>query len=240
MWQAGSAWILAVVFFFAVCLSAPLSIRGATVAALIALAVVGICRFPTLRDRITPPLLVLTVFVVVCGASTFYAISGKFALQEFLKLLFSYCTALILLAAAPKDSLVGGRWIAAILTGGAALISLVSIDLLSTHIISTPVLSLLSLFSANYASLGIVEPGIRMLSLLDKPNIYAGVAAIGVLLGLSLASSESVCRKRCIFASLPSMHWALYWLSAWVPAPSSLWPLWFICCWNPQNGAEAF
>ena len=72
----------------------------------------------------------------VYGISTFYAQSGKFALQEFLKVLFAYCTTLTLLSAAPRDGTDGGRWMATILSGGSAIISLVSIDLLSTHIFS--------------------------------------------------------------------------------------------------------
>lgn len=199
VWQKGSEWILAVVFFLAVCLSSLSTIRGATVFALIVLAVSAVLCFKTLRDRITLPLLALTLFVVMCGISTFYAHSGKFALQEFLKILFSYCTALSLLAAAPKDRATGGRWIATILAGAAAIISLVSIDLLSTHLISTPVTALLGLFSNDYAHLGIVEAGTRMLSLVEKPNVYAGIAGIGVLLSLGLSASEPKGCRRNIY-----------------------------------------
>ncbi len=199
IWQKSSVLILTIVFFLVVCLSSLATIRGAALAALITLAVTGVCCFKTLRDRITLPLLALTLFVVMCGISTFYAQSGKFALQEFLKLLFSYCVALTLLAAAPKEPNAGGRWIAAILSGAAAIFSLVSIDLLSTHIISTPVIAFLELFSTDYSYLSIVEEGTRMLSLVDKPNVYAGIAGIGTLLSLGLASSEAAGRKRLVY-----------------------------------------
>ncbi len=198
-WYKGSEFILAIVFFLAVCLSSLSTIRGAAVAVLIALAASAVFCFKTLRDRISLPLLALTLFVVMCGISTFYAHSGKFALQEFLKVLFSYCTALVLLSIAPKDTQAAGRWVATILSGGAAIISLVSIDLLSTHIISTPVLAFLELFSTDYAYLDIVEAGTRMLSLVDKPNVYAGIAGIGTLLGLGLASSETIGWRKNVY-----------------------------------------
>ena len=204
VWQKSSEWILAAVFFLTVCLSSLSTIRGATVCSLIVLAVSAVLCFKTLRDRVTLPLLALTLFVVMCGASTFYAHSGKFALQEFLKVLFSYCAALSLLAAAPREPAKGGRWLATILSGAAALISLVSIDLLSTHLISTPVISFLELFSTDYSYLDIVETGVRMTSLIDKPNVYAGIAGIGVLLGLGLSSTEEPGQRKyfhlcCLF-----------------------------------------
>lgn len=198
VWKKYSAVMLTIVFFLVVCLSSLSTIRGAAVTALIVLVAVAMCRFQTLRERISLPLLALTLFVIMCGISTFYAQSGKFALQEFLKILFSYCLALSLLAAAPKDRTAGGRWIASILSGAAAILSLVSIDLLSTHILSTPVVSILGLFSTDYSSLEIVEKGTRMLSLVEKPNVYAGIAGIGVLLGLGLAASEPSGRKKAV------------------------------------------
>lgn len=197
-WQKGSEWILTIVFFLAVCLSSLSTIRGATIVVLIILAASAVLCFKALRDRITLPLLALTLFVLMCGISMSYAPAGKFALQEFLKVLFSFCSALILLAIAPKDSNTGERWIASILSGAAAIISLVSIDLLSTHLISDAVVAVLSLFSNDYAYLGIVEEGTRMLSLVDKPNVYAGIAAIGVLLSLGLSSTEAEGRKRTV------------------------------------------
>ena len=180
----------AAIFFPAVCLASLSTIRATTLVAAVVLTITAVCGFRQLRDRITLPLLAVLLFVLACGISTTYAQSGKFALQEFLKVLFSFCAAVTLLTAAPKDSTQGGRWLAAILSGGAALFSLVSIDLLSTHLISTPIISFLKLFSNDYSYLGIVEAGTRMTSLIDKPNVYAGIAGIGVLLGLGLASTE--------------------------------------------------
>ena len=190
LWQNHSDILLAAALFLAVCLASLATIRIVTLVGIAVLSAVVVTGFKKLRDRITVPLLALTLFVVMCGISTTYAQSGKFALQEFLKVLFAFSTAVSLLTIAPKDRAKGSRWLATILSGGTALFSLVSIDLLSTHIISAPVISFLELFSSDYSYLDIVEVGVRMTSLVDKPNVYAGIAGIGVLLGLGLAYTE--------------------------------------------------
>lgn len=43
------------------------------------------------------------------GISTLYAVSGKFALYEFLKVLASFCLVLFLLAIAPGKGVAAGR-----------------------------------------------------------------------------------------------------------------------------------
>ena len=100
-----------------------------------------------LRGRVTLPLIALAVFVLMDGISTQYAIAGKFALYEFLKVLSSLCIAVILLTAAPGGKKSATRWIATVLAGASAVASLVSIDLLSTHILSDTVLHLLGEFT---------------------------------------------------------------------------------------------
>lgn len=83
-----------------------------------------------------------------------------------------------------------GRGFATVLEGAAAIAGLVSIDLLSTHLISTPVLGLLQLFTQDYNNLGGVEAGIRMTSIFGNPNVFAGCMGIGVFLSLGLAGTS--------------------------------------------------
>lgn len=125
------------------------------------------------------------------GISTQYAIAGKFALYEFLKVLSSLCIAVILLTAAPGTKAHATRWIATVLECASAIAALVSIDLLSTHILSDTVLHLLGEFTPDYADVGGVEAGVRMTSLFMNPNVFAGCVGIGVLLSLGLAVSTS-------------------------------------------------
>ena len=153
----------------------------------------------------TLPFAAVTLWVLLSGISTFYAVSGKFALSEFLKLLIAYCLFLVFIAFARKGADTG-RTIASILETCAALAGLFSIDLLSTRLLSTPFLGLLGLFSTDYANLSGVEAGVRMTSIFVNPNTFAGFAGLGVLLSLGLANSaqrraERRFHQACLFVN---------------------------------------
>ena len=144
-------------------------------------------RRDVFRERVCVPFLVLTLFVLMDGISTFYALAGKFALREFLKVLCAFCLALIIIGLSPKaEKLPGSRMMAVIAVCG-ALGSLVSIDLISTRVISNAVLGFLSLFSEDFKWIDGVEAGVRMTSMFVNPNVFAGFSGIAVLLSLGLA-----------------------------------------------------
>ena len=136
----------------------------------------------------------LGLVVLMDGLSLLYAVSGKLALLEFLKVLAGFCLSLVLLAFAGGRE--PGRRAAAVLEGCCAVAGLVSVDLLSTRWISTPVLALLSRFTPDYTHLTAVEEGTRMTSLFMNPNVFAGIAGTGVLLSLGLAVSAEGRRAR--------------------------------------------
>ena len=181
--------VCAVLYFFAVCLTSASTVKMTALAlAVISLASVFLF-FNKLRGRVGVPLLLLATFLVVSGVSTLYAVSGKFALYEFLKLLSAFCLGLLLLTYAPAGKQDAGKWIAKILSCFSAISGLVSIDLLSTRLISGPVLSALGLFTPDYGELAGVEAGVRMISMFENPNVFAGIAGLGVLLSLGLTFS---------------------------------------------------
>lgn len=197
-------YLAAVFFFLALCLSATEAAKGTAVVCIVAALAGVFLRFSRLRERVLLPLAALALLVVMDGISTFYAVSGKFALYEFLKVLTAFCLALILLAFTGGEGVTPGRKIAAVLERAAALAGLVSIDMLSTHLISTPVLAVLGLFAPGYTSLGGVEAGIRMTSIFSNPNVFAGCAGSGVLLSLGLVLSSEDGKERmshvvCLF-----------------------------------------
>lgn len=118
-------YLAAVLFFLATCLNSVGTSKGATlICILLALAATGIC-FSRLRDRITLPLIALALVVLMDGISISYALSGKFALYEFMKVLLSFCLAVVLLAFTPGDGVLPGRRIASVLERGTALAGLV-------------------------------------------------------------------------------------------------------------------
>ena len=186
--------LAAVLYFLAVCLTSATTGKMAGMAlSVLSLALVFLF-FSRLRDRIGVPLLLLAAVVLMDGISTFYAVSGKFALYEFLKVLSAFCLTLLLLAAAPEGE--PGRWIASVLEGFGALAGVVSIDLLSTRWLSGSVVWVLGQFTPDYAALDGVEAGVRMTSLFVNPNVFAGVAGLGVLLSLGLARSSGTVGER--------------------------------------------
>lgn len=188
--QDAYACLLAVPLFFLICLLSSSTAKAAGVVLMLALAATAFLFWERLRVRVTLPLVALAVFVLMDGISTQYAIAGKFALYEFLKVLSSLCIAVILLTAAPEGKERGTRWVAAVLETSSAIAALVSIDLLSTHILSDAVLRLLGEFTPDYTEVGGVEAGVRMTSLFANPNVFAGCVGIGVLLSLGLAVSS--------------------------------------------------
>lgn len=197
--------VIMVLSFLAICLSSASTAKYIAVMMLFPTIVIIFIRISTLRSRMTLPFAAVTLWVLLSGISTFYAVSGKFALSEFLKLLIAYCFFLLFLAFAKKGA-DKGRIIASILEVCAALGGLFSIDLLSTHLLSTPLLGFLGLFSPDYTELTGVEAGVRMTSIFLNPNGFAGFVGIGVLLSLGLANSaQSTAERRfhqvCLFVS---------------------------------------
>lgn len=202
--RLGIGAMCALLFFLSLCFTAPSTIKVVAITGIVAAIFAIFFRFSQFCSRITIPFLILFAWVLMNGISTLYATSGKFALSEFLKVLISFCGAVLILSFSNGSGQSLGRGAATMLEGGIALVALISIDLLSTRLLSTPVLGLLELFSDDYANLIPVEVGIRMNSLLGNPNIFAGCVGLGVILSLGLAvSSERVGSRRfhlvCLF-----------------------------------------
>lgn len=192
---------LSVVFFFVVCLLSASTVKRAALTLTALTLALAVLRFFKLRSRVTLPLLALALYVVMNGVSTLYATSGKFALYEFLKILCAFCLTLIVLAVAPGQGMESGRWIASILEGFVALASLVSVDMISTHYISDLILFLLSKITPDYLELDALTPGVRINSIFTNPNVFAGIAGIGVMLSLGLALSSAGKKERAVHTS---------------------------------------
>ena len=189
-------------YFLAVCLCAQDSIKTVSLI-LAALSLLAIAfKRNAMRERIFLPFLALSLFVIMNGISSFYAISGKFALREFLKVLSAFSLVLLILTMSPIQEKRPGTRVAAALAVCGALGSLISIDLLSTRLISNAVLGFLSLFTEEYVRLNGVEAGIRMTSMFINPNVFAGFSGIAVLLSLGLSSEAEKRSERIYFLIL--------------------------------------
>lgn len=192
---------LSVVFFFVVCLFSISTVKRAALTLVALTLALVLLRFSKLRSRVTIPFIALALYVLMNGMSTLYATSGKFALYEFLKILCAFCLTMIVLAVAPGQGMESGRWIASILEGFVALAALVSIDMISTHYISDLILFLLSKITPNYLELEPLVPGTRINSIFTNPNVFAGIAGIGVMLSLGLVLSSAGKKERAVHTS---------------------------------------
>lgn len=186
--------VCAGVFFLAVCLCSAATVKPAVILLTVLTLSTAFLYWNQLRSRMKPPITVMALLVLMDIASSLYAVSGKFALYEVLKIIAAFCLALLLLA------FIGGekpeRKTAVILEGCAAIAGLVSIDLISTRWISTPVLTVLGWFTPDYMDLEVVEEGARITSIFMSPNVFAGCMGIGVLLSLGLAVSSEKSGER--------------------------------------------
>ena len=177
-----------------------------TALTLIVLAV-GSClyRLSYIRERMNLVTLSVCLWMLMNGLSMIYAVSGSFALRAFLYLAAGFSILLLILAWSRRGEGTG-RTAGTILAGGTALASLISIDMLSTHFLSGPFIAFAGTFTNGSVGLGTtpVEEGVRMLSIYQNPNAFAGVAGLGVLLGLGLAvTAETTGERRlhqvCLF-----------------------------------------
>lgn len=210
--QNARPYLFAVPLFFLICLLSTSTAKTAGVVLMLAIVGATIFFWGKLRKRITLPLVALAAFVLMDCISTQYAIAGKFALNEFLKVISALGITVILLIAAPEGKERGTRWIATVLACVSAIMALVSIDLLSTHILSDAVFRLLDIFSTDFESVGGVEAGVRMTSMFMNPNIFAGCVGIGVLLSLGLAASaddRGECLAQCALLYVNSLAFVL-------------------------------
>lgn len=190
--------LCAVLSFFAVCMASESTAKGMGLLLSILLLVLVCLLFKRFRERVGLPVLLLGALVVWQGISTLYAGSGQSALRAYLKVFDPFCLILVLLLLAPEKGMKPERWLGTVLTGLCGGVSLVSIDMISTRLISGIATGILGLFSGDYANLSGVEAGVRMTSLLNDGNVFAGVAGLGVLLGLGMVCSSESRRERVV------------------------------------------
>jgi len=194
--QAISPLLLPALFFLVMCFSHQSTSRITFMILAGLVLVLGALRFNCLCERMGLPLIAMTAMVVFGGISTFYAVSGKFALADFLNMAVAFLAVVLLALLFPGEGTAPGRKIAGVLEGAAALAGLFSIDLISTRLLTGPLFSFFSLFSSTFMDPTGAEPGVRMISIFGNANIFAGCIGIGVLLSLALTLSSQSKKER--------------------------------------------
>lgn len=196
-------WVLALVgvlFFFMVCALTTASIKPVAALLILAALVLMLLDQRNLAQRLCLPALLLLLYVCMDGISTLYALSGKFALYEFLKVAACSGLLVMILAFEKKNGRDTGHGIATIMEVSVAAAALVSIDGFSTGILLKVFRAVMSLFCTTYQNLDVVVYG-RLASVFSNANLFAGAAAITILLSLSLVNQTEKKRERWLHLS---------------------------------------
>ncbi len=148
-------------------------------------------RKPAWRNFVTPLSLALFVYVVYCGIGGFYALSGKFFLREYSKLLVCLPLFLAVGCSVAKEQ-TNARRVAALFSGIAACFSILSVEASSTGLVKRLLES-----QSGFSGLGIgFEAGTRMTGIFGNANILAGALAIGCFFSLYLLQSAEGVTER--------------------------------------------
>lgn len=190
--------LISLAFFLIVHMAAGSGLKGISMfMSIVALLFVAV-RFKSFASRVRFPFVIMFLYFLFCGISTLYAVSGKFAMQEFYKMLIAFDFILIFTCIVPEGKEAGGRWMSIFVEGYSFLMSIVSIDLISTRWISTAFVSVFKLFSNAYGSLKGVESGVRIISINSTPNVFAAILSVGILITLGLIKNAETKKERNI------------------------------------------
>lgn len=155
-----------------------------TLIACILLIAVFLFRGPEWEQVFTSQSAALVIYLVICGLSCIWALSGKFFLQEFSKLLLAAALYFAITAWMRRtvDAVYRVALVGAICS---ALYTVLSVEAATTGL-TAKLIALLP----GYNGLGIgFEEGTRLTGIFGNPNVLAGVLAIGTLLSLYLVEA---------------------------------------------------
>ena len=192
--------VLAVFYFLITCLMKHGANKGITLLLLAAAVVCVVVKTAQLGRRMSWPALLLGLYICMDGISTLYAPSGKFALYEFLKVAGAACLALLLTALEPERPGRTGRCAATVLETAGALVSLVSIDTVSTQLLYKLMVSFTAQFGASMQLNTLLQEQ-RLKTIFENPNVFAGAAGAAILLSLGLADGAEDRKERCLHLS---------------------------------------
>lgn len=194
--------LYSLLFFWFTSLLGGNDVRSMVMVMVILAPIVTLVFFKRSRDRISHPMLLLFAVVGLDLLSVLWAVAGKFALNELLKIMAALSMAVLLLILIPGDRKQGGRNLATVLCGAMGLASFLSIDTLSTQLFSGPFVELVSGMTGLYSEFESVAGDARMNSIFLNPNIFAACTGVAVLLGLGLLTSTETKGGRLVHSVL--------------------------------------
>ncbi len=159
------------------------------------LAAVALCILRRGRLLLSPAAAAMGIFLAVSALSGLSAISGKFFLKEFSKLLMAFCVFLAVISSGDRKRAI--TRCAFILSIMAAVFAFFSVELGCTACLR-PLFNVLTGLTATSTGF---EEGTRLTGVFGNPNVLASALAIGILLSIHLISSgESSLAGPCAVA----------------------------------------
>lgn len=177
----------------------------------VTLCMVAFADKKRIKRLFTPVSFAVFAYVLLCGISTLYARSGKFAIAEFSCVLaaFGFYIGITLYA---KESAVSFRRVAAILAAACAPVGILSIDAASSNLLMRPFRALMTVMNAGYGDTG-ASFYARLHTIFGNPNIYGGLMAMACLLSLYLALTADTNRQRVLCGILLTVNTVSYLLA---------------------------
>lgn len=159
-----------------------------------AAAIVAICATPhfrrRLRERCSIFFLLVTAYILLAGASTFYAYAPKFALSEFSRLLGGYAIFLAVFSFAKMETMPN---VAAVFCGATGILSLLHLDAASGGLFAHDIMRKFQTWTGGYfndlngnLTYGYGPTSNRLNGLFGNSNSMATMCAIGIFLALYL------------------------------------------------------
>ena len=183
---------LAVVVLFAACFVLETEKRVALGSTVVILA---ICITPHFRRRLREQcsmfFLFVTAYIILAGASTFYAYAPKFALSEFSRLLAAYAVFLAVFTFAKRETFY---YAVAVLCGAISLLSLLHLDAASGGLFAHDIMGIFQnwtkggymMVTDGATHYGYNTAAGRLFGLFGNANSMATMCAIGIFLALYL------------------------------------------------------
>lgn len=154
------------------------------------------------KTIITPVVISVTAYIVIYTVSLFYATTGQFALTVFSYYLGGVSLFMLTILLVNRDAM-NTRHLLSILAFSVGIAGIFSIDAASIRILTPGLESALSsLLNSEPIHLGAFETGTRMTSIINHPNVFGSLAALGTLAAAYLFLSGSSRKEKNISSGL--------------------------------------
>lgn len=176
--------------------------------AAVTLLILVIAVFTTRRARQLPKAIITPITISVCAylvmytISLFYSTTGLFTLNVFSYYLQGIAVFLLTIILVNK-SLDNTNTLLYLLSSATAIGGIFSIDSATIRILTSGLEAIVkALVGVEQISLGGFETGVRMTSIMGNPNVFASLAAFGILAAAYLFLSSISIREKTISCSL--------------------------------------